>query len=57
MTFKRNDLLCSKDESESVRKELHPEFYKANGSFKLFGDEGVWTIALRRTSPKSSSLR
>ncbi|KAJ2934615.1 hypothetical protein H1R20_g2479, partial [Candolleomyces eurysporus] len=44
VTFRRNDLLYSKEELEAMHKELHPEFYKANETFQLFGDEAVWTF-------------
>jgi hypothetical protein len=48
VTFRRNDLLYSKEELETMHKELHPEFYKSttndSAPFKLFGEEAVWTI-------------
>ncbi|KAJ2913338.1 hypothetical protein MD484_g7073, partial [Candolleomyces efflorescens] len=45
VTFRRNDLLYLKEELEVIHRELHPEFYKANATFKLFGQKAVWTLS------------
>ncbi|KAJ2919913.1 hypothetical protein MD484_g514, partial [Candolleomyces efflorescens] len=48
VTFRRNDLLFSKEELEDMHKELHPEFYSpptnTSKPFSLFSEEPVWSI-------------
>ncbi|RXW15883.1 hypothetical protein EST38_g9971 [Candolleomyces aberdarensis] len=44
-TYRRVDLLWSTDELQEMHRILHPEFYRANWAFKLFGTEAVWTIS------------
>ena len=45
VSFRRIDLLFSPKELETMHKELHPEYYQANASFKLFEEEAVWSIS------------
>jgi hypothetical protein len=44
-TYRRVDLLWSTDELAEMHRKLHPEFYRANGGFKLWGEEAVWTVS------------
>ncbi|KAG2016437.1 hypothetical protein CC2G_009605 [Coprinopsis cinerea AmutBmut pab1-1] len=50
VTFRRVDLLWSKDDLVKMHKEMHPEFYEpasdgTPSTFQLFGEEAVWTIS------------
>ena len=43
VSFRRIDLLFSPKEIETMHRELHPEYYQANASFKLYGTKAVWS--------------
>ncbi|TEB28043.1 hypothetical protein FA13DRAFT_1735932 [Coprinellus micaceus] len=45
VTYRRVDLLWSRDELSQMHRELHPEVYEQNPTFKLFSDDLTWTMS------------